>query len=328
MLTKVIIIGFVTIYFRISSDLPIVFYMKIPEILLNSLKRWGIFIFIVTTFVFLFLIIHRKVYAYYSIQPTYKINLAPLEVLHKPDWCSEPYFSETIRASMQMSGQVSLFDEGLVNQLLNKYQKNGWVAKVKSIEKQFPNKMKIQLELRRPVAVVEIKKLSNRSFYYLVDKNGVRLPSEYYTIPPIPVTLPVIVGVRSSPPLAGEKWLDKGLSDALDVAGVLKKYQVYPKLDVAIIDITNIAGKVNKKSSEIVIVTKNNVQIEWGRPIKTDKLFEISAEEKIKNLYRVLEISPQLQGIKYVKIQFDQPYIVLLESPKTPSAQSPQKRSR
>lgn len=302
--------------------------MKISEILLYSLKRWGIFILIATTFVFLFLILHRKVYAYYSIQPTHQINLAPLEVLHKPDWCSEPYFSEAIRTSMQLTGKVSLFDKGVVNQLLNKYQRNGWVAKVKSIEKQFPNKIKMQLELRRPVAVVEMKKWSNRSSYYLVDQDNVRLPGEYYTIPSIPITLPVIVGVRSSPPLAGEKWLDKGLSDALDVAGVLKKYQVYHKLDVAGIDITNIDGKINKKSTEIVIVTKNNVQIEWGRPIKTNKLFEISAEEKIKNLYRVLEISPQLHGIKYVKIQFDQPYIVLLESPKTPSAQSPQRRSR
>ena len=302
--------------------------MKISEILHYSLKRLGIFILITTTFVFLFLILHRKVYAYYSIQPTHQINLAPLEVIHKPDWCSEPYFSEAIHASMQMTGKVSLFDKGVVNQLLNKYQKNGWVSKVKSIEKQFPNKIKMQLELRRPVAVVEMKKWSNRSSYYLVDQDNVRLPGEYYTIPSIPITLPVIVGVRSSPPLAGEKWLDKGLSDALDVAGVLKKYQVYPKLDVAGIDISNIDGKVNKKSSEIVIVTKKNVQIEWGRPIKTNKLFEISAEEKIKNLYRVLEISPQLHGIKYVKIQFDQPYIVLLEGPKTPSAQSPQKHSR
>ncbi|MFH1229874.1 MAG: hypothetical protein V1709_00090 [Planctomycetota bacterium] len=302
--------------------------MKIPEILLYSLKRWGIFIFIITASIFLLLIIHRKVYAYYSIQPAHQINLSSLEVLNKPDWCAEPYFKDVIYGSMKLSGKVSLFDNGFISQLLDKYNNNAWVAKVKSIEKQLPDKVIVKLELRKPVAVVEMKKWSNRSSYYLVDKDSVRLPGEYYTIPSIPITLPVIVGVRSSPPLAGAKWLDKGLSNALDVAGVLKKYQVYPKLDVAGIDITNIDGKINKKASEIVIVTKNNVQIEWGRPIKTDKLFEISAEEKIKNLYRVLEISPQLQGIKYVKIQFDQPYIVLLESPKTPSAQSPQKRSR
>jgi hypothetical protein len=302
--------------------------MKISEILLYSLKRWGIFICIVTASVFLLLIIHRKVYAYYSIQPTQQINLSPLEVLNKPDWCIDPYFKDVICTSMQLTGKVSLFDKGCISQLLNKYKNNDWVAEVKSIEKQFPNKVIVKLELRRPVAVVEIKKFNNRSFYYLVDKDTVRLPGEYYTIPPLPITLPVIVGVKNSPPLAGEKWPDKGLSNALDVAVVLKQYQIYSKLDVAAIDITNIGGKINKNGSEIVILSKNNVQIEWGRPINTDKLFELSTEEKIKNLYRVLGISPQLQGIKYVKIQFDQPYIVLLESSKAPSAQSPQKRSR
>ena len=94
--------------------------------------------------------------------------------------------------------------------------------------------------------------------------------------------------------------------------------------------ITNSGGKRNKQSSELVILTRSHTQIEWGRPVNTNKPFELSAAEKIKNLCRVLDVSPQLQGIKVVKVQFDQPYIVLQEPAikKNPSAQSPRSRSR
>lgn len=297
---------------------------------MHGIKRCAIPALVLGTTVFLLLIIHRKVYAHYAMESQYQINLAPLEVLASPDWCNDPSFEDAIRSSMKLDGRVSLFDQDLIPRLLDKYENNPWVARVDSIEKQFPNKLSVKLELRRPVVLVELKKWNNRSFYYMVDKDSIRIPGEYYTVPNLPITLPIVVGVRNSPPLPGQKWQDQGLTDAIDVACVFKQYDVYPKLDVAAIDITNSGGKRNKQSSELVILTKNHTQIEWGRPVNTDKPFELSAAEKIKNLCRVLEVSPQLQGIKMVKVQFDQPYIVLQEPAlkKTNSAQTPDKRTR
>jgi len=304
--------------------------MKIPEALVQGIKRWAIPLFVLGATVFLLLIIHRRVYAHYAVEPQYQINLAPLEVLAAPDWCNDPSLEDAIRVSMKLDGQASIFDKSLIPLLLEKYEKNPWVARVESIEKQFPNKLNVKLELRRPVVVVELKKWNNRSFYYLVDKDSVRIPGEYYTVPALPITLPIVVGVRNSPPLPGQMWQDKGLSDAIDVAGVFKQYHVYPKLDIAAIDISNSGGKRNKQSSEIVVLTKNHTQIEWGRSVDTDKPFELSSAEKIKNLCRVLDVSPQLQGIKVVKVQFDQPYIVLQEPAlkKTNSAEKPPNRTR
>ncbi|MEK7309812.1 MAG: hypothetical protein AAB038_03260 [Planctomycetota bacterium] len=304
--------------------------MKISEGLWYGVKRLAIPAFVLGATVFLLLIIHRKVYAHYAIEPQYQINLAPLEVLAAPDWCNDPSFEDAIRNSMKLEGQISIFDKDLIPRLLAKYENNPWVARVDSIEKQFPNKLNVKLELRRPVVVVELKKWNNRSFYYLVDKDSVRIPGEYYTVPNLPITLPIVVGVRNSPPMPGQRWQDQGLTDAIDVAGAFKQYDVYQKLDIAAIDITNSGGRRNKQSSEIVILTGNHTQIEWGRPVNTDKPFELSAAEKIKNLCRVLEVSPQLQGIKVVKVQFDQPYIVLQEPvlKKTNSAGASPKRTR
>jgi len=297
--------------------------MKIKEAIVYGVKRWGLFVSIVSASVIMLLIIHKQVYAYYLNQPRYQLNLQmPLEVRHKPDWCPDPYFQESIKNSMQLAGRTSLFDRNIVGKVLAQYQKNPWVAKVSSIEKKFPNKLVVKVEMRKPVAMVEIKKWNNRSFYYLVDKDSVRLPGEYYNLPVVtlPITLPVIVGVRNSPPQAGQKWQDQGLYDALALASTLKKYQVAKKVEIAAIDVNNIDGRVKRDESEIVLISKNKVQIEWGRPINTTKPFEMSAEDKIRNLYRVLDISPQLAGVKNVKVQFDQPYIVLFGAPATPSA--------
>ena len=304
----------------------------------HGIKRCVIPAFVLGATVFLLLIIHRKVYAHYAVESQYQINLAPLEVLAAPDWCQDPSFEDAIRNSMKLAcseqgesnGKVSVFDKDLIPRLLDKYESNPWVARVESIEKKFPNKLTVKLELRRPVVVVELKKLTNRSYYYLVDKDTVRMPGEYCTVPNLPITLPIVVGVRNSPPLPGQRWQDQGLTDAIDVACIFKQYDVYPKLDVAAIDITNSGGKRNKQSSEIVVLTSNHTQIEWGRPVNTDKPFELSAAEKVKNLCRVLDVSPQLQGIKMVKVQFDQPYIVL-QGPafkKTNSAGANPPRSR
>ena len=304
--------------------------MKIPQGLVHGIKRCVIPALVLGATVFLLLIIHRKVYAHYAVESQYQINLAPLEVLAAPDWCNDPSFEDAIRNSMKLEGKVSVFDKDLIPRLLDKYESNPWVARVESIEKKFPNKLTVKLELRRPVVVVKLKKLTKRSYYYLVDKDTVRMPGEYCTVPNLPITLPIVVGVRNSPPLPGQRWQDQGLTDAIDVAGVFKQYQVYQKIDIAAIDITNSGGKRNKQSSEIVILTGNHAQIEWGRPVNTDKPFELSAAEKIKNLCRVLDVSPQLQGIKVVKVQFDQPYIVLQEPAlkKTNSAGTTPKRTR
>lgn len=273
-------------------------------------KRFGVYLLALGGFTILLLLVHRQVYAYYSTLPRYQINLEPLEVMATPDWLKGSELEQPVKQSVRLSGKANIFDKELLPRLIAQYERNPWIAKVESVEKLYPNELNVKLEMRKPVVAVEYRR-GDRNYYYLIDREIVRLPGEYRSVPQLPMVLPVVAGVRNSPPLAGEKWQDRGLRDAIAVAVNLKQHKVYDKVEIARIDVTNSGGRVNKLESEVVLLTKNKVAIQWGRSPETDKFGELSPEEKIKNLYRVLEVSPQLKGIKYVKIQFHQPYIAM-----------------
>jgi hypothetical protein len=278
-------------------------------------RRWGIHILVVGMVAFLILLVHRKIYEHFQQDERYFINLDNLQVVAPPDWLTDPIMEQTIAASLKMDCETTIFDKNLVNRLKEHFQNNPWVAQVHIIEKRLPNQLKIKLDLRRPmVAISGSNKDIGRQVYYLVDKDLVRLPGEYNAVPSLPRALPVVVGVRKAPPLPGKLWQDSGLEGALAVVDVLKK-QLTPgltaKLALASIDVSNINGQIDKRESEIVLWTQNRVPIQWGRAPGTMKFAELSAEEKINNLKLVLDIAPGLQDLKYVKIQFKQPYIAL-----------------
>ncbi|MEK7448194.1 MAG: hypothetical protein AAB019_01790 [Planctomycetota bacterium] len=296
------------------------------------IKRWGLYIFTAGVAVFLVLLIHRKIYAHYATEPRYQIDLNHLQAATLPDWVTDKTIEQSIRTALQIDSTgngsapltTNIIDENAFAKILTHYQQCPWVAKVHSIEKRFPNNLKLKLELRQPVVSVEVKRGNGDRVYYLVDKETVRLPGEYRTVPTLPMTLPVIAGVRTQPPPAGIQWADAGLRSALAVADVLEENGIHKLLAIDRIDVSNVNGPVNSGQterqrspdligSEITIWTKNKVPIQWGRSEYSARLGvgELSPEEKINNLKSVLRVSPKLNGVKYVKVQFHQPYLAL-----------------
>lgn len=279
-------------------------------------RRWGLLILALSGISLLLLLVHRKVYETYSNDERFKINLEFLEVTANPDWLIGTELEPAVRDSVKLAGNSGIFDKTTVSRICRQYQSNPWVAEVNTIQKRFPNEIIVKLEIRKPVVAIELKRTQNRSYYYLVDNQSVRLPGEYKVVPTLSMTLPVVVGVTTAPPPAGIKWADQGLNDAIALAVTLDEHQVYSRLDVSQIDVANSGGRRNPKESEITIWTKDRVAVQWGRSPTTSKFGEISVAEKIKNLNYVLDIAPQLKGIKYVKIQFHQPCIALNEPKK------------
>ncbi|MFA5794445.1 MAG: hypothetical protein WC980_05185 [Candidatus Brocadiia bacterium] len=283
--------------------------------LLYIARRWGLHIIALVGISFLLLLVHRKAYESYSNDERFRINLDVLQVMANPEWLTGTELEPPVKSSLTLNVNTSIFDKSIVSRIRSHYEANPWVARVDSIEKRYPNEIAVKLEIRKPLVAVEVKRTKNRSYYYLVDEQSVRLPGEYAKLPELPVTLPIIVGVNTAPPAAGIRWNDRGLNDALAVAATMENYQLYAKLDIGQIDVSNSGGRRNPKESEITLWTKDKIAIQWGRAPNTDKYGELSVEEKVKNLNYVLSIAPKLQGIKYVKIQFHNPCIALNDQP-------------
>ncbi|MCK4909076.1 MAG: hypothetical protein KAS70_04190 [Planctomycetes bacterium] len=275
------------------------------------IRRWGIYIFLIGGLSFLLLLVHRKIYNYYSTNPQYQIDLNNLQATALPDWVTDRTIEQSIRHDLQIDEISNINDQKTITRILEEYEKSPWVAKVHAIEKRFPNNLKIKLEIREPVVAVQLKKWNNTEVYYLIDKNMVRLPGEYRSVPLLPMTIPVIVGVRVSPPPPGSEWNDQGLKGALAVAAALEKNSIHDIVKIDHIEIARQQTGSGDSGSNIVIWTKNKVPIQWGRSPYVTKMGELSLEKKINNLKLVLKVSPELKGVKYVKIQFHQPYIAL-----------------
>ena len=274
------------------------------------LKRWGIHIFIVGVSIFLLLLVHRKVYECFLQDSRYSIGLDAFNLANCPNWMLDEQLKESVTTSLNCTIKTSIFDENLIPKLREHYEGNPWVKEVRLIERRLPNDLKINLEMRRPY-VAKMRNSRGVDNYYLVDKDSVRLPGEYKALPAMPMTLPILTGVRTNPPAAGEMWDDNGLNSAINIVARLESNKLLEPLQLSQIDVANVGGKRNQRETEIVLYTRNRVRIEWGRSPDTDKFGELSVDDKIKNIKLVLDVCPELKGIKYVKVQFDQPYIAL-----------------
>lgn len=260
--------------------------------------------------VFLLLLVHRKVYEHFSTDSRYSIDIESLNIANAPDWLIDEQLKEHVGSELNYTVQTSVFDDTLIPNLRLHYQRSPWVKRIILIERRLPNDLKIKLELRRPYLAI-MRSSPRRDDFYLIDKEFVRLPGQYNSLPGMPMPLPIITGVKQSPPLAGQVWKDKGLNAALEVVAILEENELLEVLQAKRIDVANVNRRVRSKESEVVIWTHDKARIEWGRAPDTKQYGELSIEEKIKNLKLVLEVCPELRGIKYAKIQFDQPYIAL-----------------
>ncbi|MBI3269962.1 MAG: hypothetical protein HYZ53_13130 [Planctomycetes bacterium] len=272
-----------------------------------ALYRWGMAVAVVGGVAWLLLLVHRKVYDHLLHEERYQVDARSLAVLSRPQWAGKGLDFSV--GELPFAGKVSIFQADLTERVAEFYKRNPWVARVVRIRKELPNRLRIQLEIRRPVASVEQK-----GNYYLVDRESVRLPGKYSRTPDVRFYIPVVVGVVSAPADPGQPWHDPAVEAGVAVAQSVIDYDLSKDVGLIAIDVENVEGRKNARDSEIVIwaedVLKNLVPIQWGRSPVTEKFGEVPVDLKMKNLRLVLMACPKLHGIQTVKIQFQRPYVV------------------
>ena len=237
----------------------------------------------------------------------FRLNTKNLRLVSFPDWADE----EVTRAIVSPPGlpdEFSLLDDGICTRLAGVFEQCPWVDRVYAVERHYPNAMNLKMTLRRPAAFV---RYGDR--LYLVDEKGVRLPSEFRSWPDQVYRLPYIKNARGAVPPVGKSWQDEGVAAGSSVAGRILSFketlkragQDFP-VDIEAIDVANIGGKVNKTTSEIVLLTRKGTKIYWGRsPLKWTP-GELQAALKLHNLAEVAK-SVRLSEKEYVDIRFNPP---------------------
>lgn len=208
-----------------------------------------------------------------------------VEYPNPPKWAS-PQLIEEICLSSGIRSDDFLLDKNLTSKWSENLAQNPWVKKVRQVHKSYTGLVKIDCELRQPVASVQ----GSGKVYYM-DEEGVILPMMKLVEPYGHVIS--LRGVNSSLPKVGQKATGADLAAGLQVLTMIR--QVDQKLswqeqlwgDLAVLDVNNYAGRVNKMESHLTLMTKNNTPIYWGVDVdRTMSFYEAPVKVKLENLYR------------------------------------------
>ncbi len=245
--------------------------------------------------------------SYVLAMPRYQIDTGELRVVDRPEWMPERIAAD-IRVPPELAGRFSVFDPRLVASVARGFTANPWVRQVQEVRKEYPNTIYVSLDLRRPVASVLIE-----GCWYLVDRDGVRLPGVDFGAPELPDPIPVMKGVRVGPPAPGRPWDDRGVLEGAVVGEIILASQTLRAVDISEIDVSNAGGRVDPRAGEVVLRTKLGTRIVWGRTDLSEGM-KLSSQQRLEILENhlaegLLRTYPKLQGISEIEVRFGQPII-------------------
>lgn len=236
---------------------------------------------------------------------------AKVVLVNRPVWMSD-FLAEQISAAVRPAGTHSAFDHQLLKDVAAMLQSNPWVKKVNKIRRAYDRKpgdtIEIDCEYRAPIALVHWQ-----NYYWLVDGASVKLP-EQFTAQQLPrivvglnrkLNIRVIEGVRAAPVESGQKWVGDDLAAGLDLVRLLHG-QPFAE-EIVKVDVSNFGGRNSPKEAQLVLVTRYDTEIRWGRPINSKDFFaEVSANQKLRYMQEVYEQFHRVDGNRpWIDIRFD-----------------------
>ena len=244
---------------------------------------------------------------------------------NRPAWMGD-FLVEQITKAVRPAGTHSAMDAQLLRDTHALLVANPWVSEVHNIRRTFGEKpgdtLEIDCEFRAPVALVKWN-----AHYWLVDGNGVKLPEEYTAdiVPKVVLdrnkrtNIRIIDGVQSPPPAAGEQWPGADLIAGLDMIRLLFN-EPYAD-DIVKVNVANYAGRVDVREAQVVLITKWDTQVRWGRPANASDFFiEAPTARKLEYLRAIYAEHKRLDANEpWIDIRFDQP---TRPAPTTPTSAS------
>lgn len=211
------------------------------------------------------LLIHRELYSMLAQQRDYAVELPG---------------SDTRSTSL---------DDELVGRIAAALHRNPWIRRVERVERVYPNHIKVRYEFRQPALSVK-----TRQGYVLLDRDLVRLPGLYPTLPEKVRTL-TVEGIREAPPEPGRVWAGSALRPAVELALICSQNELLRRIDIASVDCSRASGPV-------LLKTRTGCVIHWGRAPSDSGPDELPVARKLHHLRRVLAYYPNLEDLDSVRI--------------------------
>ena len=126
------------------------------------------------------------------------------------------------------------------------------------------------------------------------------------------------------PPESGARWLGDDLKAGLELVKLL--YGRPYAEEVMKVDVANFNGRLDAKGAQLVLVTKYNTQVRWGRPLGASEDFfvEVTPAQKLaymESIYK--ELHRVDANCAWVDLRFDRPTQPAVPPAQTATAQIP-----
>ncbi|MBN2022954.1 MAG: hypothetical protein JW809_09180 [Pirellulales bacterium] len=220
----------------------------------------------------------------------YVVTAESLDVTPPPRWVPTDIRDEVCR-DLLMDGPLSVLAPDAVKRVSDAFALHPWVARVYKVTKHHPARIRVALEYRRPVCMVEVT-----GGLYPVDARGVRLPVAGFDPYEASTRYPRLSGVDTMPlGPEGTCWGDERVVGAAEIAAAfgpawreLRLYRIVPEGRV-------VSG--HRPEYTYLLLTQGRTPIRWGRAPSTRARDEIPAKEKIARLVRLATEHGSLDGL-------------------------------
>ena len=212
----------------------------------------------------------------------YRLTFQQIQISPAPERNVPVNLVEQVEKLADGPRDLSVLDENLAANVAEAFRKHPWVAKVVRVKKMFPASVVVELEYRRPVAVVQIP-----GGRIPIDADAVVLPKGDFSDDEFS-RLPVIQNITSKPAAQpGIVWSDPALLAAVRLADLLGDKWKSLKLQAISVPLdpnsTTTIGDV-----QLELVGLGGSRILWGRVPGSDYPGELDPTQKIRRLENYL----------------------------------------
>jgi len=216
----------------------------------------------------------------------YVLRQENLEVTPLPEWIHTDVRGEVFR-SVAFEGPLVIMDDHLTKRIADGFALHPWVAKVRRVTKLHPARVKVDLDYRRPVCMVEVP-----GGLLPVDTESAWLRSEDFS-PVEAAQYPRISGLESMPVgSVGTKWGDGRVVGGAEIAALL--LGVWNELQLA--RIVPSARPQSGPHYSFDLYTRGGTRIIWGLAPSAGITGDVPAAERIERLRKFQAAHGTLDG--------------------------------
>ena len=257
--------------------------------------------------------------------------------LKLPPWLEDrPEDVQQIRRLAQRALENRHFlARDLPARLADAYRASPWVKDVKSIRREFPDQIIVELEIRRPFAAVRIGqpdaavRADHAARYFIVDRDGIRLPLPSTNKPPAQLPLITITAPRLAAPPPGRPFAQRAVADAVQVIArardLMSQVPEPDALDVHGAEIGDLIPLGRDRRHRLTVLCRawdgRRTRIIWGAHFRKGEIVPYplrSAAEKLEALKKQLAAVAQSGRVaRYIDVSVS-PSVYKLHSPTPP----------